>query len=321
MSRPLRVSICGFNEVSPGPKDRVDTERLNRAIAMAQRAKREGARLAVFPEDFLLVDHPNRFLAAEPLDGPVFTRIAETARELKMFLAVNHPTLMDGKKHNTTVLFNDSGKIEGYYHKVYPTPDELANGCVRGAGPVVLDTALGRIGFVTCFDMNFPELRQAYAQLDPDMMLFCSFPSHGLLSQVWAFETRSYMVCSLTEAGIRIVNPVGHVISTADRFSRILTHTLEMDYEVMRVSHRRDHLDQLRDKFGSEIDLDLAEAEVFFLLSATGKTPVEQIVRETGLETAAAFFARIARSYGDAAEPILSEAPSKHRLQTVASTR
>jgi len=290
MSRPLRLSICAFAETGPGPKDRPNMERLDRAMMMARRAKDEGAQLAVFPEDFLLVDSPDRFLVAEPLDGPVFSKIAATARELDMFLVVNHPALFDRKKYNTTVVFNHHGAIEGYYQKAYPTIDELEKGCQPGHGPVVLDTVLGRIGLITCFDLNFESLRRGYAALDPDLTLFCSFYRGGLQTQIWAFETRSYLVCSTANPGSRIVNPVGRVLKFTDIFNRQLTHTLELDYEVLHLDRNMVLFDALRQKYGNEIDIDWVEAEGMMLLSATGATPLKQIMADMHFQTAADYF-------------------------------
>jgi predicted amidohydrolase len=290
MSRPLRISICAFNETGPGPKDRPDLERLERAIVMAHRAKDEGAQLAVFPEDFLLVDSPDRFLVAEPLDGPVFSKIAATARESNIFIAANHPAVIDGKKYNTTVLYNRSGKLEGLYRKPYPTLYELEAGCVPGDGPVVLDTELGRIGFVTCFDLNFEPLRRGYAELDPDLILFNSFYRGGLQTQIWAFETRSYLVCSTVNPGSRIVNPVGRVLKFTDIFTRQLTHTLELDYEVLHLDRNMERLDQMREKYGQEIDVDWVEAEGMMLLTATGRTPLKQIMQDLDFTSVRDYF-------------------------------
>jgi predicted amidohydrolase len=296
MSRPLRLSICAFGETGPGPKDRPNLERLDRAMAMARRAKDEGAQLAVFPEDFLLVDSADRFQVAEPLDGPVFSKIAATARDLGIFIAANHPAVIEGKKYNTTVLFNRQGTIEGLYRKAYPTLYELEAGCAAGAGPVVLDTELGRIGFVTCFDLNFEALRRGYAELDPDLILFNSFYRGGLQTQIWAFETRSYLVCSTVNPGSRIVNPVGRVLKLTDIFTRQLTHTLELDYEVLHLDRNMEHLDRLREQYGRDIDVDWVEAEGMMLLSATGPTPLKQIMRDLGFSSVRDYFEESCRA-------------------------
>jgi predicted amidohydrolase len=290
MSRPLRLSICAFNETGPGPKDRPDMDRLDRAMNMARRAKDEGAQLAVFPEDFLLIDSANRFRIAEPLDGPVFSKIAATAKQLDIFIAANHPAVIAGKTYNTSVLYNRRGKLEGCYRKAFPTMYEIDDGCHPGDGTVVLDTELGRIGFVTCFDLNFEPLRRGYAELDPDLLLFLSFYRGGLQTQIWAFETRSYLICSTVNPGSRIVNPVGRVLKFMDIFNRQLTHTIDLDYEVIHLDNHMNKLDTLRRKFGPQIDIDWVEAEGMMLLTATGKIPLKKIMDTMEFRSAKAYF-------------------------------
>ena len=145
------------------------------------------------------------FSYAEPLDGPVLTLVAKAAKELEMFIAVNHPVLLDDGKHNTTILFNRQGKIEGYYHKMYPTRGELAEQIVPGDHAVVLETEIGRLGLAICFYLNFPELCEAYRQLQPYLILFSSIFPGRHLALTWALETGAYFVGCIVDPGSLIV--------------------------------------------------------------------------------------------------------------------
>ena len=269
-------------------------------MAHARQAKLEGAQLAVFPECFLCANQEKRTRFAEPLDGPIFTRLGECAAELDMHLAVNHGTIIDDKKRNTTLIFNPQGKIEGMYHKMYPTIDEVAEGCTPGDGPVVIDTAIGRIGVVICFDLNFIELQQAYRKLAPDLILFNSYYRGGLQVKSWAFETRSYMVTSIIDPGSVIVDPLGRQVQHIDWFEKHISHTIELDYDVFHFDLNHSRLLALREKYGKCVTLQPAEHEAVFLLTATGDVPLKQIVDDIGLEPIESYLAQARKAAADA---------------------
>ena len=293
MSRRLRVSVCAFNQCVPESERRPgDTSLVERALDMAQTAQCQGAQLAVFPEVFAVLGWPNFIVAAEPLDGPTFSVVAATARRMEMFIAVNHPTLIDGKKRNTTVLFDRAGAVAGLYHKTYPTIGEMEDGCAPGDGPVVLDTELGRIGFAICYDLNFPELRLAYQELAPDVILFCSMFRGGLQTRWWAYETRAHFVSSVFDPSSRIINPVGRILREITGFTRQMTATLELDCGVFHLDGNGAKLEQLRRKWGRQLEIDFVEAEGLMLLSAIGQTPLATIVADLELEPLADYFAR-----------------------------
>lgn len=293
MSRQLRLSVCAFNEVLPEADRKAgDTSLVERAMGMAQAAQCQGAALAVFPETFVVLGCANAMDYAEPLDGPTFSITSATARRLEMFIAINHPTLSEGRKRNTTVLFDRAGEIAGMYHKTYPTISEMEGGSTPGDGPVVLDTELGRLGFAICYDLNFPELRLAYQKLRPDVILFCSMFRGGLQTRWWAYETRAHFVSSVYDPSSRIINPVGRILREITGYTRQMTATLELDCGVFHLDCNRQKLQQLCQKWGSELEIDFAEAEGVMLLSATGQTPLETIVKDIDLELLADYFAR-----------------------------
>ena len=293
MSRPLRLSVCAFNESVPeADRKPGDTAVVERAMDMAQTAQCQGADLAVFPEVFALLGCANVFDYAEPLDGPTFASVAVTARRLGIFIAVAHTTLIDDKRRNTIVLFDRAGTIAGLYHKTYPTIGELEQGCTPGDGAVVLDTELGRLGFAICYDLNFPELRLAYQRLEPDVVLFCSMFRGGLQTRWWAYETRAHFVSSVIDPSSRIINPVGRILREITGYTRQITATIELDCGVFHLDFNGAKLKDLRRKWGREVEIDFVEAEGVMLLSAIGDAPLATIVADLELEPLADYFDR-----------------------------
>src|SRR5690606_40845443 len=103
--------------------------------------------------------------AAQPLDGPCVTGIAEAAREhgIAVITGVFEPA-GDGRVYNTTVAIDEQGRIAGTYRKIHLFDSFGARESqfvAPGDTPVVVELAGLRIGLVTCCDVRFPELARA----------------------------------------------------------------------------------------------------------------------------------------------------------------
>lgn len=72
----------------------------------------------------------------------------------------------DGKLANRAFVIDGSGEIRARYDKMHlfdvdlPTGESWreSNSYTAGAGPVVVDTPLGRLGLAICYDLRFPDL-------------------------------------------------------------------------------------------------------------------------------------------------------------------
>ena len=282
----IRVSVCAYNKGRVGHirnDSEPDLKRVKEALQMAHLAKSEGADLAVFPEICFLLSCESVWAHAEPLDGPTFQLVSKAARELEMFIAVNHPTLLEDGKHNTTVLFNRQGQVEGCYHKAYPTRGELAEQIVPGKGAVVLETEIGRLGFATCFDLNFPELRESYRQLQPDMILFCSIFPGRQLALPWALETGAYFVGSIVDPGSQIIDPLGRMFNEISGLTFQMTQTIGLDYGVYHLDHNNLKINAIREQFGDQVQMSFSDPEGIWMMTAVGKVPLCEIEKKLGL--------------------------------------
>jgi apolipoprotein N-acyltransferase len=262
------------------------------ACQLLRQAKAEGADLALLPEIFALQNCANWVAEAEPLDGFVITALQQEARRLNMGLAAGHALVINGRKHNSLVLIGRGGDLQAIYHKAYPTINELEKAIVPGPGAQVVDTEFGRLGFAICYDLNFAELRLAYRDLHPDLILFSSFFRGGLQTRWWACETRSHLVSSCLDPECVIVNPVGRVLARTDFHTRTATATLNLDCEVLHYDYTNLRLAEAIQRHGADLDFDWAEPEGVFLLSSKGPRPVREILEEFGWERVEAYFAR-----------------------------
>ncbi len=160
-----------------------------RAVDLVARAARDGCRLIVFPEAWL-PGYPTfvwrlapgsgmgktdelyaRLLAnAVDLSKHGLAPLQQAAKEHEVVVVVGHQEV-DGSASGST-LFNScavidaDGRLLNNHRKLMPTnPERMVWGFGDGAGLNVVDTAVGRIGTLICWENYMPLARYAlYAQ-------------------------------------------------------------------------------------------------------------------------------------------------------------
>lgn len=154
----------GLVQMSMGPDPDANLEA---AVEHIREAARRGANIVCLPELFRAQyfcqreDH-SLFDLAEPIPGPSTARLGEVAREARVAVVASlFERRAPGLYHNTAVTLNTDGAIVSvyrkmhipddplYYEKFYFTPGDL--------GFQAVDTAVGRIGTLVCWDQWYPE--------------------------------------------------------------------------------------------------------------------------------------------------------------------
>ncbi|OGB21562.1 MAG: amidohydrolase [Burkholderiales bacterium RIFCSPLOWO2_02_FULL_57_36] len=188
-----------------------------------EEAVRQGARLVVFPEcmntGYLFDSEQHCAELAEPVTGRFVQAMARLCKKHNIFIASGF-TEKDEQKNkifNTGLLLDPTGKIIVHYHKQFlATHDqnwfELGeNGC-----PVV-DTELGRIGLLICFDGRIPEITRNLAlqgaEIIVDMANFFAMDQADMWVPARAYENGVWFVAA-TKAGVErsIYYPGGSMI-------------------------------------------------------------------------------------------------------------
>jgi deaminated glutathione amidase len=156
-----------------------------------------------------------------------------------------------GIVYNSAVLAGPDGSIRGVYHKTHPFCTELRSrgGWVTpGNDVVVVETELGNIGMILCFDGDYPELSRIAAVRGAEVIVRPS----GLLrsADIWeltnrarAYDNHVFVVganCTGTDAtgmlyfgNSMIVTPVAEVIARAASHECWISARLDPD-EAMR---------------------------------------------------------------------------------------
>ena len=144
-------------------------------------AKR-GAQLIVLQElhnslYFCQTENVDNFNLAEPIPGPSTTFFGELAKKFGVVLVTSlFEKRAPGLYHNTAVVLESDGQIAGiyrkmhipddpaYYEKFYFTPGDL------GFHPV--QTSVGCLGVLVCWDQWYPEAARLMALQGADMLIY-----------------------------------------------------------------------------------------------------------------------------------------------------
>ena len=134
---------------------------------LVREAAGRGARVICLPELFMTQyfcqrEDASLFDLAESIPGPTTTRLSQLARQQKIVLIASlFEKRAPGVYHNTAVVLDADGKLNGiyrkmhipddplYYEKFYFTPGDL--------GFRAFETEVGRIGTLVCWDQWYPE--------------------------------------------------------------------------------------------------------------------------------------------------------------------
>jgi predicted amidohydrolase len=177
----MRVALCQL-PVSPDPA--VNLGRVRDALASAAAGR---ASLAVFPEATQVRFGSDLRAAAEPLDGPFGKGLAAAARDAGVALVAGvFEPAPDGRVYNTAVAYDAAGTLVSAYRKIhlFDSLGERESAVVApGSEPVVADLAGLRTGFLTCYDIRFPEHARALVAQGAELIVVPSAWAAGLFKE------------------------------------------------------------------------------------------------------------------------------------------
>jgi N-carbamoylputrescine amidase len=176
MSRILRTGVV---QHAMGP----DADE-NRHLTLdgIARAVADGGELILLPElhaseYFCKYQDPALFELAEPVDGPTRHALADAARKHDVVIVGSiFEHRAPGLAHNTALVLERDGSLAGIYRKMhipddpgynekfYFTPGDL------GFEPI--NTSVGRLGVLVCWDQWYPEAARLMAMAGAEILLY-----------------------------------------------------------------------------------------------------------------------------------------------------
>jgi N-carbamoylputrescine amidase len=214
----------GLVQMQCGPEPE---QNLEHAMEMVREAAGKGANVVCLPELFMTQYFCQRedhafFDLAEPIPGPTSTRLSQLARQQGVVLIASlFEKRAPGIYHNTAAIFERDGALAGiyrkmhipddplYYEKFYFTPGDL--------GFKALDTNVGKVGTLVCWDQWYPEGARLTALQGANVLFYpTAIGWHPAEKEEWgetqydAWRTIQRAHAIANGVYVAVVNRVGH---------------------------------------------------------------------------------------------------------------
>lgn len=223
MTSPAKLTVA---LVQQSNNDNAD-ENMAKSIKAIREAAQKGAQLVVLQElhrslYFCQTEDVDVFDLAETIPGPSSNTLGELAKELNIVIVASlFEKRATGLYHNTAVVLEKDGSIAGkyrkmhipddpgFYEKFYFTPGDL------GFEPI--QTSVGKLGVLVCWDQWFPEAARLMAMAGAELLIYPTAigwdPNDGQNEQTrqkdaWVISQRAHAVAN----GVPVIscNRVGH---------------------------------------------------------------------------------------------------------------
>ncbi|MDP2564000.1 carbon-nitrogen hydrolase [Pseudoalteromonas marina] len=223
MTSPAKLTVA---LVQQSNNDNAD-ENMAKSIKAIREAAQKGAQLVVLQElhrslYFCQTEDVDVFDLAETIPGPSSNTLSELAKELNIVIVASlFEKRATGLYHNTAVVLEKDGSIAGkyrkmhipddpgFYEKFYFTPGDL------GFEPI--QTSVGKLGVLVCWDQWFPEAARLMAMAGAELLIYPTAigwdPNDDQNEQTrqkdaWVISQRAHAVAN----GVPVIscNRVGH---------------------------------------------------------------------------------------------------------------
>jgi predicted amidohydrolase len=234
---------------------------VSKAVAMVAEASREGASMVCLPELFAYRYFPQEKgerVLPEPVPGPTTRRLSEAARESKVTLVGGslYEKARDGKLYNTSVVFDEKGKMLGRYRKVQVPQDESfyeKDYFSNGSGYSVFKTRSSKVGVLICFDQWYPEPARVNKLMGAEVLFYPTAigrvdgieETEGDWHEAWEAVQRGHAIAnSMVVAAVNrvgregrmtfwggsfVCDQFGKVLARADDRERVLLATCDLE--------------------------------------------------------------------------------------------
>ncbi len=264
---------------------------LSRIADRVDREAAQGADIIVLPEHFQGCNERSQ----ETLDGPTITAMARLASKHRTYIVCPIDRKDGDMRFNSAVLLDRRGQVVCVYDKVYPV---FQDECQRkpsihpGGIAQVYRTDFGRVGFATCFDVNWTSLWRKLSYLGAELVVFPSAYSAGRSLQAHAIEYNYYVMSSTRIPDCRVYDIDGELLvhnqENAGQGVNVTRIGLDLDRCIFHQDlNLPDKLNRLLQAHGNDVEREKwLPMEGWFVLRA--KHPgasARELAEQYGLET------------------------------------
>jgi nitrilase len=206
---------------------------VTKVLAAVAEAAGKGAQLVVFPETFVpwypyfSFVHPPMLTGAEHIrlydnavivPGPVTEAVAAVAKRHAIVVVLGVNERDHGSLYNTQLIFDADGRLALKRRKITPTFHErMIWGQGDGSGLAVVDTAVGRVGALACWEHYNPLARYALMAQHEEIHV-AQFPG-SMVGPIFAEQMEVTVRHHALESGCFVVNATGWL--TEEQIARI----------------------------------------------------------------------------------------------------
>lgn len=180
------MSVVAAVQMASGPNVKANLEEAEKLI---KTAVQQDAELVVLPENFAIMglSEMDKVAIAETAgEGPIQQFLSQQADKHGIWIVGGTIPLesgVAGKVYSASLLYNDSGEVVARYDKLHLFDVVLEDSnesynesetIESGDDIVVVDTPFGKLGMSVCYDLRFPELFRAMADVGMEV---CVLPS------------------------------------------------------------------------------------------------------------------------------------------------
>ncbi len=196
------------------------TEKVLQAI---DNAAKQGAQLVVFPETFVPYypyfsfiqppvlmgkEHMRLYEEAVEIPGPVTDAVSQAAKSHGIVVVLGVNERDGGSIYNAQLIFDANGMLLLKRRKITPTYHErMVWGQGDGAGLKVLDTAVGKLGALACWEHYNPLAR--FALMAQHEQIHCAQFPGSMVGQIFADQIEVTIRHHALESGCFVVNATG----------------------------------------------------------------------------------------------------------------
>jgi nitrilase len=218
MSDYERTVRAAAAQISPVLFSRSGT--LEKVLATLEQAAQQGVQLIVFPETlvpyypyFSFVQppvlmgkaHMQLYAEAVVVPSPTTDAVAEAAKRHGMVVVLGVNEQDEGSLYNTQLVFDADGSLVLKRRKITPTYHErMVWGQGDGSGLKVVDTAVGKVGALACWEHYNPLAR--YALMAQHEQIHCGQFPGSMVGPIFQDQIEVTMRHHALEAGCFVVN-------------------------------------------------------------------------------------------------------------------
>ncbi|KAG4433913.1 hypothetical protein IFR05_010610 [Cadophora sp. M221] len=178
---------------------------------LVKKAVEAGAKALFLPEatDYIASSPSESISLAHPMErSPFVLGLQNSAKESNLAINVGiHVPTLSGKMLNRSCWINERGEIEAYYDKLHLFDYGMLreSNSVEGGKSIgrPVETVVGRVGLMICFDIRFPEISLAHKRQNAQILTYPSAFTVPTGKAHWetllkarAIETQAYVIAA-----------------------------------------------------------------------------------------------------------------------------